>query len=185
MSKELKELEIKRLFKEYDYLLIEDEYKKVFIEEHKPTFLKEINELREKLNKPPKENPQLSEENKNIKKDVIEVNRETRRKIKKIYHKIAKITHPDKTSVKKLIETHAKAKRLYEQNNLMGLYLVCVDLNIDVDLGDLKIEELKQSIEKKRNQLGELKNSYLWLWVNANSDLEREKIINLFIEQNS
>lgn len=181
MSNELKELEIKRLFKEYDYLLVEDEYKEVFIEEHRPNFLKEINKYREKLDKPIKE---VSQKTENNKKEVIEVNRETKRKIKNIYRKIVKITHPDKTNSQKLHEIHAKAKNYYEENNLLGLYLICMDLNIKVDLNELNVEELKESINKKRKKLEELENSYLWLWVNAESNLEREKIIILFIEQN-
>lgn len=185
MSNGLKELEIKRLFKEYDYLLVEDEYKKVFVEEHNVKFLKEINKYREKLNKPLQETQQIQEKKENNKNKVTEVNRETKRKIKNIYRKIVKITHPDKTDSEKLFEVHTKAKNYYEENNLLGLYLICMDLNIKVDLEDVKIEELKESIDKKKKYLNSLEKSYLWLWVNAESDLEKEKIIKLFIEQNS
>jgi hypothetical protein len=43
MSDKLKELEIKKLFKEYDFLLIEDDYKKELIEINKVEFLKLYN----------------------------------------------------------------------------------------------------------------------------------------------
>lgn len=182
MLDELKDLEIKRLFKEYDYLLVEDEYKKTFIEKHRPEFLKEINKYREKIDKPIKKEPQKKKDNK---KKVIEVNRETKRKIKKVYRKIVKITHPDKTNSKKLHEIHSKAKDYYEENNLLGLYLICIDLNIKVDFNEIKVEELKESINEKRKKLEGLESSYLWLWVHSNTEEEKEKIINLFIEQNS
>ena len=44
MSDKLKELEIKKLFKEYDFLLVEDDYKKELIDTNKGEFLKKINE---------------------------------------------------------------------------------------------------------------------------------------------
>ena len=44
MSDKLTELKIKKLLKEYEYLLIEDEYNENFISEYKPSFLKSIKE---------------------------------------------------------------------------------------------------------------------------------------------
>jgi len=34
-------------------------------------------------------------------------------------------------------------------------------------------------------ELENIESSYLWLWVHSNTEEEKEKIINLFIEQNS
>ena len=186
MSNKLKELEIKKLIKEYDYLLIEDEYKNEFIEKYKPEFLKKINDKRVEMGVEPKE-PKKEDEEKNIEKkenDVIEVNRETRRKIKDLYRKIVKRTHPDKTNSEKLIEVYIKAKKYYEQNNLLELYLICIELNIKIDLNEFRTEDLIKSIEKKKMELENIKKSYLWLWVNAETDESKENIIKIFIEQN-
>lgn len=186
MSDKLKELEVKKLIKEYDYLLIEGEYKQEFIEEHKPIFLKEINEKRCEMGVEPKIDTPLTKEEKDLKKetDKIEVNRETRKKIKNLYRKIVKLTHPDKTKSEKLINTYIKSKKYYEQNNLLELYLICIELEIKIDLSDFKIEELLKSVEKKRMELQKLEKSYLWMWVKAENDVEKEKIIKSFIEQN-
>jgi hypothetical protein len=186
MSDKLKELEIKKLFKEYDFLLIEDDYKKELIEINKVEFLKKINDRRDEMGIPPKINPTLTNEEKNIKKEEkIEVNSETKKKIKDIYRKIVKITHPDKTHSEKLISLYIKSKKYYEQNNLLELYLICIDLNIVIDVSDFKMEELIKSVEKKRVELEKIESSYLWLWVHSNTEEEKEKIINLFIIQNS
>jgi tRNA U34 5-carboxymethylaminomethyl modifying GTPase MnmE/TrmE len=186
MSDKLKELEIKKLIKEYDFLLIEDEYKKELIEKHKTEFLKKINDRRNELGISPKIDVPITKEELDIKKEEnsIEVNQETRKKIKNLYRKIVKLTHPDKTKSEKLINTYIKSKKYYEQNNLLELYLICIELEIKIDLSDFKIEELLKSVEKKRMELQKLEKSYLWMWVKAENDVEKEKIIKSFIEQN-
>jgi len=187
MSDKLKELEIKKLFKEYDFLLVEDDYKKELIDVNKGEFLKKINEKRSEMGIPPKIDSPLTKEEKEVKKEEkkIEVNRETKKKIKDLYRKIVKITHPDKTNSEKLVNLYIKAKKYYEQNNLLELYMICIDLNIIIDLSDFKMEELIKSVEKKRVELENIESSYLWLWVHSNTEEEKEKIINFLIEQNS
>lgn len=186
MSDKLKELEIKKLIKEYDFLLIEDEYKKELVEKHKPEFLKKINDRRNELGIPPKIDPPLTKEEKEVKKEEkkIEVDRETKKKIKDLYRKIVKITHPDKTNSEKLVNLYIKAKKYYEQNNLLELYMICIDLNIIIDLNEFKMEELLKSVQKKRIELENLEKSYLWLWLHSETEDDKERIINSFIKQN-
>lgn len=186
MSDKLKELEIKKLMKEYDYLLVEDEYKKEFIDKHKPEFLKKINDMRVELGVGDDSSKQPTDEERAVEKEKekIEVNRETRKKIKDLYRKIVKITHPDKTNSEKLINHYINAKKYYEQNNLLELYLICIDLSIKVDLSDFKMEELVKSIEKKRSELNAVKKSYLWMWVNAKTDEDKNNIVKLFVYKN-
>jgi len=116
--------------------------------------------------------------------EIIQVNRETRRKIKDIFRKIAKLTHPDKTNSDKLINHYINAKKYCEQNNLFELYLICVQLDIVFDLSDFKIEELIITIKNKKNELINLEKSYLWLWVNSNSEEDKDNIVKLFILNN-
>ena len=186
MTNKLKELEIKKLIKEYDYLLVEDEYKDEFIDKYKPEFLKKINDKRVELGIDPKDEKPITEEQKEIEKkeDKIEVNRETRRKIKDLYRKIVKITHPDKTNSEKLLNHYINAKKYYEQNNLLEIYLICINLNIDVDLGDFNIDDLIKSIEKKKIELENIKKSYLWMWVNSETEEGKDDIVKLFISKN-
>ena len=82
------------------------------------------------------------------------------------------------------LNLYIKAKQYYEQNNLLELYMICIELDIKIDLSDFKIEELLKSVEKKRMELQNIEKSYLWMWVNAENDVEKERIINSFIEQN-
>ncbi len=115
MSDKLIELKIKKLLKEYEYLLIEDEYNENFISEHKSSFLKSIKDrevelgLREAEESIMVENSDLEDN-----KDETEVekpeppNREIRRKIKNLFRKIVKLTHPDKVNSEHLIEKYIK-----------------------------------------------------------------------------
>ena len=64
------------------------------------------------------------------------------------------------------------------------MYLICIDLHIDIDLSDFSINDMIKTIEVKKNELINLEKSYLWLWVNAKTDSEKENIIKIFIEKN-
>lgn len=186
MDNNLKILEIKKLVKEYDYLLMDDEYKKQFIEDHKPEFLNVINEKRKELGVEQKIDNQHTEEYKKQKEEekIINVNVETKRKIKDIFRKIVKLTHPDKTNSEKLIEIYIKSKKFYEQNNLLELYLIGIELNIDINFYEFNSEDLIKIINKKREELLNLEKSYLWLWVNAKTEDEKDDIVKLFIDKN-
>ena len=189
MEDNLEELKIKKLLKEYEYLITEDEYKQKFIGIHKPKFLNDIRLKRIELGLIDEEEEKVSEKDKQsieveLEKDKPQPNRETRRKIKNTFRKIVKKTHPDKTDSPGLVEKYIKAKKCYDDNDLLGLYVLASELNIKVDVSDFKIEELKESIEKKRMELSNLEKSYLWLWVNAETDEDKDKMVELFIQQN-
>ena len=81
------------------------------------------------------------------------MNRQTRSKIKDIFRKIVKLTHPDKTNSDKLINIYISAKKFYEENNLLELYLICINLNIDIDVSDFMVEDLIKTINKKKGRI--------------------------------
>tara|TARA_R110001606_G_scaffold376580_1_gene535320 strand:- start:392 stop:970 length:579 start_codon:yes stop_codon:yes gene_type:complete len=190
MSDKLIELKIKKLLKEYEYLLIEDEYNENFISEHKSSFLKSIKDrevelgLREAEESIMVENSDLEDN-----KDETEVekpeppNREIRRKIKNLFRKIVKLTHPDKVNSEHLIEKYIKAKKYYEDYDLLGLCVLCSELNIKIDISDLKLDELLVSINKKKLDISNLESSYLWMWANAETEEEKNKFVEMFINR--
>ncbi len=190
MSDKLIELKIKKLLKEYEYLLIEDEYNENFISEHKSSFLKSIKDrevelgLREAEESIMVENSDLEDN-----KDETEVekpeppNREIRRKIKNLFRKIVKLTHPDKVNSEHLIEKYIKAKKYYEDYDLLGLCVLCSELNIKIDISDLKLDELLVSINKKKLNISNLESSYLWMWANAETEEEKNKFVEMFINR--
>jgi len=105
-------------------------------------------------------------------------------KIKKIYRKIVKKTHPDKTNSNEHVESYNKATSAYEKNDLIELYFISLNLDINIDLDEEDILNINETINKKRRELHNLEKSYLWLWYNAKTKEQRDMVVNLFINKN-
>lgn len=105
-------------------------------------------------------------------------------KIKKIYREIVKKTHPDKTNSNKYVELYKRATSAYEKNDLIELYFISIELDIDIELGDEDILNINETINTKRRELHNLEKSYLWLWYNAKTKEQRDMVVNLFINKN-
>ena len=192
MKEKLKQLEIKKIFQEYNLLLVDDEYKKEMINEYRADFLTEIENKRRELGIEP-EVPKIEDEPKaeNIDssdavadptKTIIYVDEETKKKLKKIYKEIVKKTHPDKTNSEKHLDMYIKSKQAYEENNIIDLYSICIDLQIEFDYDVIDIKSMLEIIDHKKMKLKNLESSYLWLWVHSQDEVEKEKIISLFIQ---
>lgn len=192
MKEKLKQLEIKKIFQEYNLLLVDDEYKKEMINEYRADFLTEIENKRRELGIEP-EVPKIEDEPKaeNIdssdavaepKNTIIHVDEETKKKLKKIYKEIVKKTHPDKTNSEKHLDMYIKSKQAYEENNIIDLYSICIDLQIEFDYDVIDIKSMLEIIDHKKMKLKNLESSYLWLWVHSQDESEKEKIISLFIQ---
>jgi hypothetical protein len=192
MKDKLKQLEIKKIFQEYNLLLVDDEYKKEMINEYRADFLTEIENKRRELGIEP-EVPKIEDEPKteNIDssdavadptKTIIYVDEETKKKLKKIYKEIVKKTHPDKTNSEKHLDMYIKSKQAYEENNIIDLYSICIDLQIEFDYDVIDIKSMLEIIDHKKMKLKNLESSYLWLWVHSQDESEKEKIISLFIQ---
>ena len=109
---------------------------------------------------------------------------------KRLFRKIAMITHPDKIpdtlseSVKdKFLGMYQKSKVSIDDADYVILIMIASDLNIDVsslNIDDHKMFDTKQrDIEKK---ISELKRSVEWIWFHS-SDEKRAKILSEFINQ--
>lgn len=192
MKEKLKQLEIKKIFQEYNLLLVDDEYKKEMINEYRADFLTEIENKRRELgiepevpkteNEPKAENIDSSDEVADPTKTIIYVDEETKKKLKKIYKEIVKKTHPDKTNSEKHLDMYIKSKQAYEENNIIDLYSICIDLQIEFDYDVIDIKSMLEIIDHKKMKLKNLESSYLWLWVHSQDESEKEKIISLFIQ---
>ena len=192
MSDKLKQLEIKKLLTEYDYLVIDEEIKTEVVNEYLPKFTEEINEFTNKIE------GKKEEEKKEVKKGVDVNNgkpkekeikkviedddlpKETKDRIKKLFREIVKKTHPDKTKSEDLIEIYIKAKDAYEANDILKLIHYANKLNISVELNDDEIKLFKDLITSKKEELTEIENSWLWKWYKANTETEKDIIIKMF-----
>ena len=186
MKEKLKKLEIKKIFKEYSLLLADDEYKKEVVSEHRSEFLTQIEtkkkELGIKPEEPKVENIESSDKATETKKTIIDLDENTKKKLKKIYKEIVKKTHPDKIDSERYLEIYITSKKAFEENNIIDLYSICTDLEINFEYDDTDIQSMLSIINSKKSKLKNLESSYLWLWVHSPNESEKEKIINLFIE---
>ena len=192
MKEKLKKLEIKKIFQEYNLLLVDDEYKKEMVNEYRAEFLTEIENKRRELgiepestkieDEPKAENMESSDVIAEPIKTIIHVDEETKKKLKKIYKEIVKKTHPDKINSEKHLDMYIKSKQAYEENNIIDLYSICIDLQIEFDYDVIDIKSMLEIIDHKKMKLKNLESSYLWLWVHSQDESEKEKIISLFIQ---
>jgi hypothetical protein len=183
MKDKLKNLELKKLLQEFNYLEIDKQFKDEFADTYKPLFLKEVQNQKTPEHK--ENEPIIPPQNDEIKpKNILDVSDEELSKIKYIFREIVKICHPDKSGSEDLINEYLLAKEAYEKNDLLSLYTISLKLNIIVDVDENNVWFLKRNIEQKRKELSDFEKSFLWLWVYAKTDEEKNKIIELYINQN-
>jgi hypothetical protein len=214
MNKKLSSLEIKRLIQQYALLKTEEEYKNELITENKPIFLEKVSELKkemfpekEKINEEQKEEKkeetkqeenkekgkteENNEENKEEESDVLtkkdddHLSASTKSKIKRMYRDIVKITHPDRDTSNKYLDLHIKATNAFEENNLFELCEICNELGINFEIDSEDIEALSKIVQEKNNKNRIMEGSFIWLWINAKDEKDKENIVKLFIKQTS
>lgn len=187
----IKKLEIKKLFKELDFLESDYEYRNEVINAADGNFIEEVNLMLER-------NPELktiydekyevetvstSEDIIYIEDEEIIANRiESSPKIRKLYREIVKITHPDKVKNTSFNDTYIKATEYYDINYEMGIYKICTELNIDYDVEDNYNNEIKSKINEYKNKIDFLENTFTYQWY-INEDVNiKNKLLLKFIE---
>lgn len=188
----IKKLEIKKLFKELDFLESDYEYRNEVINAVDGDFIEEVNLMLER-------NPEL----KTIYDEKYEVETvseaddviihideeqqimdriESSPKIRKLYREIVKITHPDKVTNTIFNSTYIKATEYYDINYEMGIYKICTELNIDYDIEDDYNNVIKSKINEYRNKINFLENTFTYQWY-INEDVNiKNKLLLKFIE---
>jgi len=102
--------------------------------------------------------------------------------IKKLYREIVKITHPDKIQSKRLNEIYLKATKYYDDNNKIGIYAVCNELNIDYDLEQEDITLIYDEIQKYHQKIKFIESTYTWRWYNSEDEMEKNQILINYIK---
>ena len=187
MANRLKQLEIKKLLTEYDYLNIDGEIKQEIIDKYKPVFMEDLKEYDD----PNKE--KTVEENvgepMNMEKVVEKIIKDedlsdhTKKRMKKMFRDVMKKTHPDKVKSEELVEIYIKSKEAYELNDLLSLSHYANKLNIEVRLNVVEIKILKDLLAKKKESLEVIESSWLWLWYNSKTKEEKKKVVELYYEK--
>jgi len=194
MNEKIQKIEIKKILQEYNFLLLDDEYKKEVISENQNEFLEKVQKLKNDLGIEPEteseekvKNDDESEKDVNLPKkpkiDEESISKSTKDKIKKLYREIAKKTHPDKTKSENLINIYIRATAAVDEYNLIELFIICFELGIEVKMDIDDKEILLKLIELKRNELKSIEASFIWLYANSKTEEEKNKLIELFVNK--
>lgn len=170
---QLNQLKIKSLFKKYDYYSSEIEWKEEYINENESNFMEytqtiidshdELKELYYNIRNMKKEKIfDRTEDLREIERTINHSNKDP--KVKKLFRKIVKKTHPDLIIDKKLNKMYLEVVELYENNDLLQIYRICNELGIEYEL-DITEEYIAEEINKLQNRILFLENSYIYRWI--------------------
>jgi len=191
-------LQTKKLFKELEYMESDFEYRNEIISEADSEFISKVNNFLE-------EHPKLKEiyddkidshiqqsilrnteevielfEEEVIEQEIFEEVKLP--KVKKLYREIVKLTHPDKVDQKSLNDLYLTANKYYDQNDKIGLYKVCTELEIDYDLDDEDNQIIESKIDDLKRRIEFLESTFTWQWINTDGEKEKLEMMIQFIK---
>lgn len=186
----LKYLEFQRLIKELQFLESDYLYRSEILKISDMQFLESVNLI---LNTYPelkqifqtKESEILIEnkiENQEIIEESVIIKEEAIPNIKRMYRDIVKNTHPDKIKNLKLNDLYIEATEAYEQNDIVTLYKVCSELNIEFDLSDDFITKIQDKINLYRQRISFIEKTYTSQWARSENPTDKNKIIINYIK---
>jgi len=128
------------------------------------------------------EGDNIKDEEKDMESDNIEsIDNTTDPKIKKLYRKIVKLTHPDKVKDEKLNTLYLNATMYYDTQNIYGIYTICDELKIEYDLDESELIFMDKEVNNLKNKIVRLEGTFTWKWSTAPNDDIKKQIIIEFI----
>jgi hypothetical protein len=189
----LEKLEIKRLLKELDFIESDYEYKNELINQLELEFIDSVNNyldnhptLKEafddKINQRFQEtiNKKIEESKKEVaivEKEIIEVDP----KVKKLYREIVKKTHPDKVKDSDLNDLYIESTKYYEKGDILSIYKICDELNLEYEFGLEENELIKNKITSYKEKIELLQSTFTWKW-SSTEDSSKNQIIEDYIK---
>jgi hypothetical protein len=198
----LKNLEIKKVLKELEFIQSDFEYRNEIVNEADTLFIDSINtfleshpdlkeiydtKISEKINNSIKKQEEINELD-DIKEVELEEtpesikNKEVISAIKKLYREIVKLTHPDKVKDLKLNDLYLKATEYYDSGNKIGIYAVCNELNIQYEISDDDIGLIYDEIKSYQQKINFIESTYTWQWYNCQNGVEKDQIMLNYIK---
>lgn len=202
--KKIRKLEVKKLIKELNFTESDYIYKKEmvneievlfnesvnsFLEDHpeiKQVFNDKVNQSVENIfnNKKLEIENKLNSEEKTgqpQEEDEVVINVKVE-KIKKLYREIAKTTHPDKISNKKLNDIYLKATQYYNTLDITGTYSLCDELEITYEVDDEDYQLIVDNINELKDRIKFIESTLTWQWYNTENDSQKTRIIINYIK---
>jgi hypothetical protein len=201
----LKDLEIKKLLKELEFIEMDYEYRSEVVSEADSEFMNSINnflsknpELKEiydkkvtdriekTINEVKQKEVDKSTQSDNIEDDfnhdsIDDIVSEKTPEVKKAYRDIVKLTHPDKVKDKRLNDFYIKSTDLYNDNDKIGLYKICDELGISYDIDENDTEIIEDKINTLKRKINFLESTFTWKWFNTKDEKLRDRILLDFI----
>ena len=193
------QLEVRRLLKELDYIKSDFDYKNEIVFEADNSFMRSLNEfleknivLKEMFDK--KVNSGIDDLIRNRsfesviesvsdeESEMVIVEKIVDEKLRKIYRNIAKKTHPDKISDVRLNDIYIMASKMYDTNDVMGIYSICDQLGIPYDLSIEDGEILKSQISMMKERVGFMESTFTWKWYHTDDEKEKSRILVEYIK---
>ena len=199
MMDRIKLLEIKKLFKELDYVQSDFEYRSEIISEADTNFLNVVNsfldghpELKElyesKVNDrvnqfiSTESYEPINEQSQNyFEEDEIFIDDKSP-KVKKIYREIVKITHPDKSNKKSHNDIYLKATEYYNMNDKISLYKLATELDIDYDIEYDDNIEIQRRIDEFKGRINFLESTFTYQWIRIDDEIQKNEMMINFIK---
>jgi hypothetical protein len=189
-------LQTKKLFKELEYIESDFEYRNEIISEADSEFISQVNnflehhpELKEiydekidnhiqqSILRNTEEVIELFNENEVIEEEILVYENTRTSKVKKLYREIVKLTHPDKVNNKSLNDLYLSATKYYDNNDQIGIYKICTELDIDYELDEQDNQIIESKIDDLKRRIEFLESTFTWQWINTNGDKEKTEML--------
>jgi len=189
----LKNLEIKRLFKELEFVELDYIYQSELIEVSNNAFFEKVDSFLENFPELKIIFEEKTQRNVEVKTDVsvielidVEENEDVtvmpkEPGLKQMFRKVVKSTHPDKITNHKLNRLYLTANQAYENNNLPVMLQVCSELEIDINYGEY-FDMISDRIKQFNAKMTFLKNTYTYKWMKEDNIENKNKILLDFIK---
>jgi hypothetical protein len=195
----IKLLEIKKLFKELDYVQSDFEYRSEIISEADTNFLNGVNsfldghpELKELYESKVNERVNqfihtesyepIIEQTDDDYEELETILDDKSPKVKKLYREIVKITHPDKSDKKSHSDIYIKATEYYDMNDKIGIYKICTELDIDYDIEYEDNIEIQKRIDDLKGRITFLESTFTYQWIRIDDELQKNEMMINFIK---
>jgi len=106
-------------------------------------------------------------------------------KLKSIYRKIVQITHPDKVKSNALNKFYIKASDANRNGDILTLYSICNELNIDFEITKDEVNALRKRNQSIRVYHINFEQGHLWQWFYAKDETRKKAVVRHFLLNNA
>ena len=214
MTNKLNVLESKKLFREFNYLMSDVEFKNEFSREYGQEFELEIRKILDEepiikqackdifgtqldvdiapADIAPAVNIELSDSTeiilftgeKTSDEPIIKLESDNQT-LKELYRKIVQKTHPDKINSDLLNDFYVRAVEANKRGDILTIYAISSELGIKFEISDEEVLVLRTQIQMIKLQQINFEKTHFWAWANSKQDIQRKEIIRHFLINNA